>query len=288
MAGDGRIGRGSTDVVWLHGNGNWYPHANSSLLEMSRTERPKVICRHTEPLPLPESSGIRPPFPTLAELVKIAIGDARATDPRTNARHISRMWRHGIPDLLIVSTTSRKSYLAERGIDAHFVPAAYSPAQGRDLGLKRDIPALFIGIVSDPRHRSAVRYLRKRGIEVAAHGDWKKEAGLWGGRRTEMINRAKTFLALQRNPRELSGVRMILGMANKALVISEPIHQPDPFVPGTHYVSAPLTEMADVIRYYNDNEDEARRIADAGHHLVTTELTFEKQMKQILDIAGLA
>ena len=285
--GDLDVAAGYADILWVQGNINWYPRLRRSLLRIPRDERPKTIFWHTEPLPLPSSSGLRTPLPTLAEVAKILKRDARATDARTNARRLRQMWQQGIPDVIVVSTASRKAYLAEQGIESHFVPVGYNESFGCDLGLVRDIPALFIGIMTDPRHKRAVRYLRRNGVDVMARGDWTHDAGLWGEKRTETINRARVFLALQRNPRELSGVRMILGMASRALVISEPIHQPDPYIPGTHYVSVPLEEMPDAIRYYEEHPDEARKIADAGHRFVTTEHTLDRSVTRIFEAAGL-
>ncbi len=283
---DGNIEPGAYDVLWIQGNINWYPAARRSLTAMSASDRPLTILWHTEPLPLPSSAGMTLPLPTLRELAKIAKRDPRATDPRTNARRLMEMVRAGIPDFLVVSTASRQSWLAEQGIESHFVPAGYSPKQGRDLGLERDIEALFIGIMSDSRHRRAVRYLRRRGVDVTAAGDWTHR-GLWGDERTAMINRTRYFLGLQRHRGELSGVRMILGMANGALVISEPILQPEPYVPGTHFVSAPLPDIPDAIRYYSEHTSEAEKIAKEGNRFVTTELTTERSLSRILGIAGL-
>ena len=283
---DGEIQAGANDVLWIQGNINWYPRTRESLVALSSAKRPFVIAWHTEPLPLPRASGIRPPLPNLRELAKIITRDQRATDVRTNARRLRQMKREGIPDLLIVSTASRQIFLAEHGIESHFVPIGYNPTFGRDLGLERDIDALFVGVMTDPRHRRAARSLRKRGIALVAEGAWTGAGGLWGDRRLETINRARTFLGFQRNPGELSGMRMILGMACGALVISEPIVSPEPYIPGIHYVSVALGDMPDAIRYYLDNDAERTRIAGAGHRFVTTHLTTERSVKQILDLAG--
>ena len=283
---DHEIQRGAFDVLWIQGNLNWYPAARHSLAAMRSPERPLVILWHTEPLPLPAAAGLSLPLPTLREVAKIVTRDTRATDPRTNARRIGEMRRAGIPDVFVVSTASRKYWLEEHGIESHFVPVGYFPTQGCDLGLERDIEALFIGIMTDPRHRRAVRYLERKGVDITAIGDWTKR-GLWGQKRTEMINRSRFFLGLQRHRGELSGVRMILGMANGALVISEPIFQPEPYVPGRHFVSVPLTEMPEAIRYYTEHRSEADTIAKEGQRFVTTELTIAGSVDRILGIAGL-
>jgi spore maturation protein CgeB len=80
----------------------------------------------------------------------------------------------------------------------------------------------------------------------------------------------------------MSGQRLILGMANMALVMSEPMYKPAPYVPGKHYVSATLEEMPQIIRYYLAHEDERETIAREGHRFVTQEVTLERSVSQIL------
>ena len=285
---DGEVEAGASDVLWIQGNINWYPRTRKSLAALPAAKRPFVITWHTEPLPLPQASGIRPPLPNPRELAKIVLRDPRATDPRTNARRIRQMKREGIPDLLVVSTASRQAFLAEHGIESHFVPLGYSAPSGRDLGLERDVDAIFVGVMTDPKNRRAARYVRGKGINLIARGAWTPGEGLWGEERLTMINRSRTFLGFQRHPGELSGKRMLIGMSCRSLVISEPIHAPEPYIPGTHYVSVELEDMPDAIRYYIDNEAERARIADAGYRFVTTELTLERSVDSILGLAGIA
>lgn len=251
-------------------------------------ERPLIIAWQTEPLPLPARAGLRTPLPNARELAKILLRDHRATDMRTNARRIRQLHRVGIPDVLFVSTRSRQTWLAEQGIDSHFVPLGYYEHLGRDLGLERDIDAIFVGAMNDPGHIRSARKLRQNGVRLVTEGAWSRETGLWGDKRTEMINRARTFLALQRHPGKLSGQRMLLGMANKSLVISEPIFDPAPYVPGTHYVSVTLADMPHAVRHYLSNEDERSRIADAGHRFVMTGLKLDDSIARILELAGLS
>ena len=49
--------------------------------------------------------------------------------------------------------------------------------------------------------------------------------------------------SLTRHAGEFPGLRMILGMANGALVVSEPIYRPQPYVAGKHYVEATAEQM---------------------------------------------
>jgi spore maturation protein CgeB len=73
-------------------------------------------------------------------------------------------------------------------------------------------------------------------------------------------------------------------MANKALVISEPMYDPAPYVPGRHFISAPLEEMPALIRYYLDNESERSRIVEEAYRFATTEHTMERAIGRILAI----
>lgn len=277
---DGPVPLTARDFVWIQGNFNWYPRLARQLASMSPGDRPYVILWHTEPLPLPSAS----PFPDarlhLREIAKILLRDSRATDVYTNARRLRSVAREGLADLVVVSTRSRQEFLAEHGVAAHWVPLGFDPYLGRDLGLKRDVDALFIGTPHNPRHRRSVRYLRRQGVNLKSIGNWN-DPSCWGEPRTQLINRAKTFLALQRNPGKLSGARMILGMANKSLVIAEPMYDSSPFIPGVHFVAASLKEMPDVIRHYSESESEREQIAEAGHRFVTSDLKMGDSIARI-------
>ena len=269
------------DIVWFQGNVNWFPRARSRL-EGARSSRPFTLAWHTEPLPFPKHSGFPQPRLTLREIAKIVLRDPRATDSWTNARVITQLLRSGILDLCVVSSRSRQSYLKQKQIPAEFVPLGYDPRMGRDLEKARDLDVLFIGTLDDSRHRKAIRFIRSHGIEVHAAGSWTNEA-YWGESRTELINRAKIFLNVQRHPGQYSGLRMLLGMANRSMVVSEPVHDPFPYEPGVHYVSAALDQMpATILKYLSDDSARAA-IADAGHYFVTTRLTMEKSVAAILD-----
>jgi len=98
------------------------------------------------------------------------------------------------------------------------------------------------------------------------------------------LNQTKIFLNLQRYAGDLSGARLILGMANKALVISEPIYQPGDYIPGKHFVSATAEEMPEVINYYLRHDSEREAIADEGYKLVTQKLTMERSISRILEL----
>jgi hypothetical protein len=203
------------------------------------------------------------------------------------------MWahRHGLLDVLAVTSARRVEWLRTLGIEAIHVPTAYGPGYGRDLGLTRDIPVAWIGIGNQGGiwAERRVRLLNRIKADLAVRGvtvhHWF--AGLGGEERTTVLNRTKVLLNLLQHPQDFTGHRLILGAANKALVASEPMVDSEPMQPGRHMIQAPVGELADRIVYYLEREDERRRITEAAYELATTRLTMPLALETIFRAAGL-
>jgi len=283
LTADGPIDLQSHSVVWLSGNIRFFPKIRRQLIGRRRHERPLVILWHTEPLPAPRASGLPWPRLHLREIVKIALRDLRATDVYTNYQCLRDLTSRNLPDILVVSTPARREFLAERGIESSWVPLGWHPGHGADLGIYRDVDVLFLGNLQIPRRRRMITRLKKAGIELSALGSWSDPA-YHGEARIRLLNRTKILLNIQRYPGELPGLRLILAMANRALVISEPIYRPAPFIPGQHYVEADIDSMAESIRFYLEEDRERERIAANGHRLVTEEITLARSAGRILEL----
>jgi hypothetical protein len=282
--GTDRLDLDAYQVVLLRGSANWWRKISSQVAVRPKSERPLIAMWQIEPLPPPRAAGLGTPRLHLREIVKILLRDSRATDVYTNYLALRRMIRRGLIDLLMVSSQGRREFLAERGIASEWVPLGYvAERDGRDLNLQRDIQVLFLGDLRVPRRKRQIRYLRRRGIDVRAVGSWNDPA-YWGENRTRLLNRTKILLNVQRYPGEPSSKRLVLGIANGALVISEPIYKPAPFVPGKHYVSASLQEMPDLMRYYLDREKEREQLVEEGQRLVTQEFTMERSVALMLEL----
>ena len=268
------------DAVLLVANPGWFPRALRDLAPRNGGRRPFVAVWQAEPLPLPPDA----PFPRARlspkELAVIALHRPGATDPYSNAATLRWLARERAIDLLAVSTRSGQAFLTEQGLDAEWVPRGYTPDYGRPLGLERDLDVVFLGAADVPRRRRLLRALARRGVQVASFGSWTDPA-YWGESRTVLLNRTKVLLNLPRHAGLLSGVRMLLGMANGAVIVGEPMYDPAPYMPGEHFVSASLEEMPETIAALLDDTASREQIADRAHRFVTEELTLEGSVERL-------
>jgi hypothetical protein len=253
------------DVMLIRGNVNWFPSVKRQLYETPRDKLPAIVVWHLEPLPPSPGSGQAWPWLDHREIAKLLIRSPRATDPYTNYWVLRRLHRRGLPDWLFASSAERVEFLEAKGIPAEHLPMGYLPVLGRDLGLQRDIGVLFLGAAT-LRRSILIARLRRLGVNLTVRGGWHNPE-CWGDSRTRLINRTKVFLNLPRFAGQFALLRFVLGAANKALIVSEPLYNSAPFVAGQHYVAATYREMPRVIRYYLEHEDERRRIAENGYHL---------------------
>ncbi len=280
---DGLLKQNHCDVVLIMENSNWFPIIVKQLLDKPKQERPLIVLWHWEPLPPPTVSGQSAPRLHLREIVKIILHDSRITDVYSNSRRIRQLAQRGFFDILVVSSQRWSEYLNEIGIDSHWVPIGYEHGDGSPMCFERDIEVLFLGTLDVPRRKRIVKKLRKKNVNLLTSGSWF-DPSCWGESRTSLINRSKIFLNIQRQPAEIAGHRLILGMANKSLVISEPIGNSNPFVSGKHYISACVNQMPEVINYYLDHDNERDSIVDEAYQFITQELTMKQSVTNILDL----
>lgn len=255
-------------VLMVMGNINWFPNLRRRLEQTPLERRPFVLLWHYEPLPPPRAANLPRPWLSLREIARIALRDRGVTDVYSNFATIRDLHRRELVDQFVTTTRGRQEFLAEQGIPSEWIPLGYHHSHGRPLGLERDIDVLFLGILNVPRRRRIIRRLESLGVRVLVRGDWH-DPTCWGESRTQLLNRTKILLNFPRTEGEMSGVRLILGICNQALVVSEPVYRPDPYVSGEHFVSTPLDQIPDVIAHYLQNEPARTAITTAAYeHLL--------------------
>jgi len=193
---------------------------------------------------------------------------------------IRRAQAHGWFDACFASVQPRVEFLRRRGIAAEMLPFGYHPNWGRDLRLQRDIDVLFLGRIA-PGPRGEV--LRRLQAELAARGRTLTFVrGVRGAEREHVLNRARIMVNLLRMPHDLAGMRVLMGIACGALVVSEHADATGAFLPGKHFVMTAPDRLAEKIDYFLAHEEERQKIAAEGYRFVTQELTLAKGLGRIL------
>lgn len=184
----------------------------------------------------------------------------------------------------LAATAESKARLLRRyGFEPIIAPVGYHPAlHGRDLGLERDIDVAFLGRMHTNRRLSLLdrvtKDLKQRGITVTI-----PESEVDGEARTHFFNRVKIVLNLFQNPHDFVGLRMMYCAANKALMVSEPPADTEPFVPGRHIITAPVEKLAETIEYYLSHEEQRKEIVEGAYRMVSEEITIHRMTGLILE-----
>lgn len=279
--------RTDPDVVLVWGNANWFPRLFGSLIALPARERPVVAVFHFEPLPLPDGVGVPWNGLTMSERAKVVLHLPRATDPRTNWRRIRALKANGLPDVLAVSGRAGLRFLAQNGVEAIVAPLGWQPGIGRDLGRVRDVDVVFLGTLATARRRGVIRRLRREGVAIVHAGSYRR-SGIWGVERDELLSRTRIVLNIARRPGEAAQARFVLGMSHGAAVVSEPIIDPAPFVPGEHYLSAPTKELGGAIQALLSDDERRCALAARGERFVLTELHLADSVDALIDAVACA
>jgi hypothetical protein len=109
----------------------------------------------------------------------------------------------------------------------------------------------------------------------------------WGARRAALLRRTRVIVDIHRVPGNFVGMRLLLALAAGAVVITEPMTDPHPFVPGVHYVEAPVDGLLDAAQLVLADGDRHQAIVAAGQRLLTTDLSMERSVARVLAAAGL-
>jgi hypothetical protein len=107
---------------------------------------------------------------------------------------------------------------------------------------------------------------------------------VYGKERTRIFNRAKITLNLTRTWFDDNFSRFAMALPNRSLIVSEPLlpHCPQ-YKAGSHYVVAPIEDLAETILFYLDHELERMKIVDDAYQLSTTKLTLKNSVATIME-----
>ncbi len=191
----------------------------------------------------------------------------------------------GHADRFVVTSRDGAAILASVGVQADVVPFGYAAKVHGVLavGGDRDIETLMLGGYSGPRshrRRNWIEAARQQGLPIAI------AQGEWGESRNALLRRSRVVLHIHRIPGTFIGLRLVLALAAGSVVVSEPMRDPHPFVPGIHFIEAPLDQLASEATALLADEARRRRIVEAGQTLLAEELTMGRCLSRVLDLAG--
>ncbi len=193
--------------------------------------------------------------------------------------------RHGILDLLALSSSVYAEHLSQFGITSMVIPRGYHPAYGQLLGFERDIAVVWMGKTRNRRRKQAIYWLKdqlaKRGLVMRIY-DGEKNHFIFGEERTHILNRTWFVLNLFTHPTDELSIRYYIAAANGAVILTEPGENQYEFVPGKHLIECPIKEMPDIVQYYLERSKEWQRISDTMLALMKQELTLEESVAKII------
>ncbi len=199
-------------------------------------------------------------------------------------------YHRGWLTLLVDFSTIYAQLHTQHGLPTLAVPWGSVPGWYADLGLERDIDVLWMGARAGRRRSGLLdrvrSELRALGVEMYV-ADNEEHPFIFGDERTRLLNRAKITLNLTRTWYDDNFLRFPIVMPNRSLIVSEPLlpHCPA-YVAGTHYVAAPIPDLARTIQHYLQHTAERQRIVAQAYQLVTTTLTLEHCVGRIMTVVA--
>lgn len=292
----------NTDIILMQGPYKTLLPLVQQLVDRPVEDRPLLVYWFQQSLSLPKFTWVREPFiRTFSDLHQHygeagLIGrSASYVAPQLVATRGVRLgylgdifWlkRHGLLDLLVLSSTVYANYLEQFDISSIVVPRGYHPSYGSLLNLERDIAAVWMGKLRTRRRKKAVYWIRdqlkKQGLTMQVY-DGEKNDFIFGLERTEILNR--TWFALNvffSGPTDELSIRFFVSGSSGAVILTEPGLNRYAFVPGEHIVECPIEEMPDMIEYYIEHEDEWLKLSNGMLDLMRNELPLERSMATIL------
>lgn len=185
-------------------------------------------------------------------------------------------------DLVCVTTKQRHYLLKELGMDPVFMSVGQQKDFGRDLGVPRDTDVLFIGRIKKNKDRARrmkqmISKIRAKGYTVEVH-----TKGLYGNRRTEVLNRTRIILNIHKFSWDTPWMRWFLADANGALVVSEALSVPEPLIPGEHFLSGKLEELPELIEKVLNDETRRLKMVKSCRKRINETMTLELSVDRLL------
>ncbi|HWQ83830.1 MAG TPA: glycosyltransferase [Anaerolineales bacterium] len=279
----------------------------TSLVERFKREldQSKVVLWFTEQLPSPNASK---PLQTLLAQTRYLIQSTLETDRLLNSTSLHRivtpflkrsgrlravgeaitLYDNHLLAFLSVFTKRHACFFQANHIPARVIPMGYHPLFGRDLHLEKDIDVLFIGSTVDRRRRTILHQLREwyadQGVRFVIFDGSPENGFVFGKRRMEMLNRARIFINIFRQPWDDPTFRLLLAGANHTMLLSEKVDSSSrgPFEANVHFGECELGCLGEQTLEYLAHPAEIERITRANAEYIRQDLTMDRQVRKII------
>lgn len=210
-----------------------------------------------------------------------------AANVREPLANLALMRRHGPAfDRIVIDTPARAEGALRAGIDVAIVPFGYHAAYAGALvspGADRDIEVLSLASIDRLARRQRLMpeieaALGRSGLALA-----QVERHTYGPSRTDVLRRSRVVLDVHRVPDSHPLYRFILAAAAGAALVSEPLVQPEPLVPGVHYVEAATSRLGEATLELLADEPRRRRMVDAAQTLLLGDLDLHRTLPRALE-----
>ena len=156
------------------------------------------------------------------------------------------------------------------------------PMTAADAG-PRDLPMLMLG--SRAGHTRRAR--RVDGLVRSEAGrDLTIVEGVWGSERAALLRRTRVVVDIHRIPGNFVGLRLLLTLAAGAVLVTEPMTDPWPFIPGVHYLEAQASDILGVACALAEDDVRRVRLVEAGQALLRGSLTMQASLGRVLAAAA--
>lgn len=192
-------------------------------------------------------------------------------------------WAASVGAGLVVTSHDRADVLANLGLAAAVVPFGYHPALAGPLVApdRGPRPASIVTLGAPSRHLRRGRLL----ATMAADRNGPRLTALpsvWGPARSDVLREARVLLDVHRVPGTFVGIRLVLALAAGVAVVTEPMPDPRPFVPGVTHLEASADRLLATARALVADEPRRRALVSAGQALLAERLLLTDSLEALL------
>jgi hypothetical protein len=108
--------------------------------------------------------------------------------------------------------------------------------------------------------------------------------GVWGPERDAILGRSRTVVDIHRVPGNFTGLRFLTAFAAGAVLVTEPLDDPYPFVAGRDHIEAPADRLVDEVAALLDDEPARRTMAAVAQERLRGELSMRAILERVLGV----